>query len=225
MLNSWWQRWLTNKNAKTLKQSKPPKGRQSQLFRHLSLELLENRILPVITAIGTNPLVVNLGAGDTAIISAVGANINVNSLVPYSMLASSVTGITVVGTTGIPGNGPETLTFTGIFNNVALTGGVNVSDVSIIDLSAGPTLSTTSNITLAALDMENGANPTSTAQITGANATIQANNVTLTALANPILQTVAIRPVTRAGNHGMLLDQLPGTLGILALMVVVSNDA
>jgi len=150
MFNSWRQRWAARRKSRETKQTALRTRRQARLFRHLELEVLETRIVPVVGASQSGGLLtVTLNAAnDIAALSGTGSP-GVVSVAGFGSF-SGVTDIAVAGSTLTFGTVPQTVTFSG---SMSVTGATAVSQVSVINVSAGAALSSLGGVSLYAQDM------------------------------------------------------------------------
>jgi hypothetical protein len=163
----------------------------------LALERLEERLAPTVTPQLLSSGILDIGfsaANDTATVSAIGPNIDVfDGTTHTDFAATSVNAINAHGnsspnqavTFGSPVTLSGALTVTGLtiatLNGAYAAQSVNVAVGGTIDIAAGATLSTSGDITLTAQDAETGLTAMSSAQVIVSGATLQGNNVSLSA--------------------------------------------
>jgi hypothetical protein len=171
--------------------------RKAPVGSPLALERLEERLAPSVTAQLLSGGILDIGfsaANDTATVSAVSPNIDVfDGTTHTDFTATSVNAIKAHGnsspnqavTFSGPVTLPGTLTVTGL-TNATLSGvyaaqSTNLAVSGTIDIAAGATLSTSGDIILTAQDTETGLTAMSSAEIIVSSATLQGNNVSLSA--------------------------------------------
>jgi hypothetical protein len=202
-----------------------------QVRSRLAVERLEARLAPAVTGrmLAGGILDIGLSAvGDTAIVSVLGANIDLfDGTTHTDFAATSVNAIDAHGNSSpnqaVTFSGPVTLSgaltvnglTTATLNGAYAAQSANMSVWGTIDIAVGATLSTSGDISLTAQDAETGLMALSNSQVIVSGSTLQGNNISLSATST-LTATAAASALAQINAQSNALVSVDGSSRISA---------